>query len=157
MFSIDERIRGIPALREQVLSLYQSINQPHLAIPGKKAGPAQGFIVSLRATSGFGVFIYLYLGEAQDCAVYVSDKRNLSSEQLGEEESEAMGFVESMGFILDNLNFRQLGPDHQAELIKTLPVFQKDPKLAAPVAGGATKDAPKANATAALGKLFASF
>jgi hypothetical protein len=41
VFSIDDRIRGLPANREQVVALFQSINAPHLAIPGKQAGPAQ--------------------------------------------------------------------------------------------------------------------
>ena len=155
MFSIDERFRGLPASREQVLSLYQSINSPHLAIPGKPAGPAQAFVVGLRGSGGFAVFIYLYLAEAQDCAVYVPGRRNASPEQYQQDEAEALGFVESMGFMMDNANFRGLPASSQDELLKTLPVFFKEPKLV-PGQGKRRAD-EKRTASTNLGRLLASF
>lgn len=154
MFSIDERIRGLPAAREQVVALFQSLNSPHLAIPSKQAGPAQAFIVGVRGSGGFAVFVYLYLPEARDCAVYVSGKRNLSAEAYGEDEADALAFVESMGFMVDNLNFRSLPVERQDELLRTLPVFFKDPKLV-PSAGGPAKK--EQNPAANLGRLLASF
>ncbi|MDQ3263376.1 MAG: social motility and stimulation tgl protein [Myxococcota bacterium] len=168
MFSIDQRLRGVPATRDQVVALHQSLNSPHLAIPGKQAGPAQGFIVGVRAAGGFAIFVYLYLADLGDCAVYVSDQRNLSPDQFKEEESEALGFVESMGFMMDNTNYRGLAQDRQDELIRTLPVFQKEPRRPAAPARpaptgktGATAVAPPAAPpdadSAALGKLFTSF
>ena len=155
MFSIDERFRGLPASREQVLSLYQSINSPNLAIPGKPAGPAQAFVVGLRGSGGYAVFIYLYLADAQDCAVYAPNRRNASPEEYQQDESEALGFVESMGFMMDNANFRGLPVAQQDELLKTLPVFFKDPKLA-PSAGKNRAD-EKRTASTNLGRLLASF
>lgn len=167
MFSIDPRLRGIPANRDQVVALYQSINTPHLAIPGKQAGQAQAFIVGVRSGGGFALFVYLYLAEVGDCAVYVSDQRNMTPEQFRDEEAEAIGFVESMGFMMDNANFRGLPPEQQEELIRTLPVFQKEPKRVAPAAppasartgpGTPARGVARAPAVApALGKLFTSF
>lgn len=156
MFNIDQRLRGLPASREQVVSVHTSINQPHLAIPGKQAGPAQAFIVGLRGSAGLAVFVYLYLAETADCAVYVPDRRNLSVEEFASEESDAQAFVESMGFIMDNLNFRTLSTPDQDQLLKTLPVFQKDPRLAAPPVHTARAPEPAAP-QGSLGRLFASF
>jgi hypothetical protein len=48
MYSIDERLKGLPAVKDQVVQLYQSLNAPHLAIPGRKAGPAMAFVLGLR-------------------------------------------------------------------------------------------------------------
>jgi|CXWL01.1.fsa_nt_gi Tfp pilus assembly protein PilF len=165
MFAIDERLKGLPALRDQVVSLYQSLNQPHLAVPGKQAGPAQGYVLGLRSPSGFAVFVYLHLPESQDCAVYAPSNRAVTSEKFAEEETDALGFVESMGFIMDNLNFRGRPNDEQEQMMKTLAVFQRDPKsvvtvrsataVSAPAKPGAA--APKPPANAALGKLFGSF
>ncbi len=154
MFEIDDRIRGLPASREQVVALYQSINTPHLAIPGKQAGPAQAFIVGLRSSGGFAVFVYLYLADNQDCAVYASSRRNLSPEDYAGEENEAQGFVESMGFMMDNANFRALPQDQQEEMLKTLPVFQRDPHA---VVSGPKKTDTKPNPAASLGKIFSAF
>jgi hypothetical protein len=128
VFNLDPRLRGLPATREQVVSLHQSINAPHVAIPGKQAGPAQAFILGVRAQGGFAVYIYLYLSEVGDCAIYASDQRAVAAESFAGEESEAMGFVESMGFMMDNVNFRALPPADQDELVKNLPVFQREPK-----------------------------
>jgi hypothetical protein len=154
VFTIDERYRGLPAKSEQVIALHQSLNSPHLAIPGKKAGPAQAFVVGLRGANGFGVFVYLYLAEAEDCAVYVSGKRNASPEEFQEEEGDALAFVESMGFMMDNANWRSLPPPRQDELLKTLPVFFKDPKLSpAPRARAEEKRA----AATTLGRFLAAF
>ena len=155
MFSIDERFRGLPASREQVLALYQSINSPHLAIPGKPAGPAQAFVLGLRGSGGFAVFIYLYLSEAQDCAVYVPGRRAASQEDYQQDEAEALAFVESMGFMMDDAHFRTLPPPGQDELLKTLPVFYKDPKLV-PGASKSRAD-EKRTASTNLGRLLASF
>ncbi len=113
MFTLDERIRGLPAAKEQVVALYHSINSPHLAIPGKKAGPAVASVVGLRGPHGFAVFIYLYLPESQDCAVYASDRRSLSAGEYEAEEADAIAFCESMAFMVDNANFRALPPDQQ--------------------------------------------
>ena len=154
MFTFDERVRGLPAQRDQVAALYQSINTPHVAIPGKQAGPAQAFIVGVRTGGGFNIFVYLHLAEAKDCAVYLSDRRNLAPDQYREEEAEALGFVESMGFMMDNANFHNLAPDDQDELIRRLPVFQKDPRAAGPA-----RAAPEAEKSpqSALAKLFSAF
>jgi hypothetical protein len=154
VLTIDERLRGLPATRDQVIALHQSINQPPLAIPGKQAGPAQAFIVGLRGSTGFSVFVYLYLPEAGDCAIYVSDRRNLTSEEYGGEEAEALGFVESMGFILDTLNFRGMPPQQQDEMIRTLPVFQRDPR---PSGVMSPKGEPQKSPLAVIGRLFSSF
>ena len=155
MFFIDDRFRGLPAGREQVLLLHQSINSPHLAIPHKPAGPAQAFVLGLRGPSGYAVFIYLYLSEAQDCAVYAPARRNTSPEGYQQDEAEALAFVESMGFMMDNAHFDSQPAAQQDELLKTLPVFFKDPKLAPSSSRGRGDD--KRTASTKLGRLLASF
>lgn len=152
MFNLDEAIRGLPASRDQIASLHQSINSPHVAIPGRQAGTAQAFIVGMRRPQGFSVYIYLYLAETQESAVYVSDRKVLKPEDFNAAEQEAIGFVESMGFFMDTMNFRSLPADDQDELIRSLPVFRKAP----PAAAGAEKKETKP-AGGALGRFFASF
>jgi hypothetical protein len=157
VFTYDERIRGLPASREQVLSLQASLNSPHLAIPGKAAGPANAYVLGLRGTQGFAVFVYLYLGETQDCAVYLPERRNAGPEDFRAQEADALAFVESMGFMMDNLNFRGRSPAEQDELLRTLPVFLRDPRLASGSSSGKPAVDEKKAAAAALGRLLASF
>ncbi len=121
-------LKGLPALKEQVVALYESLNQPHLAIPGRQAGPARSFILGLRGPSGFAAFVYLYLPTSGECAVYMPSNRTATAEQYESEEAEALGFVESMGFIMDNTNFRARPPSEQDEIVKTWPPFQRAPR-----------------------------
>ncbi|SEN09190.1 hypothetical protein SAMN05444354_13069 [Stigmatella aurantiaca] len=154
MFNVDERYRGLPASREQVIALHTSLNSPHLFIPGKPAGPAQAFILGLRGSTGFATFIYLYLAEAAECAVYVSGKRNASFEEYLGEEAEALAFVESMGFMMDNSNWRSMAQATQEELLHTLPVFFRDPRQVPAVQKRVEE---KRNAAATLGRFLAAF
>jgi Tfp pilus assembly protein PilF len=164
MYSIDERLKGLPAVRDQVVQLYQSLNAPHLAIPGRKAGPAMAFVLGLRGPSGFAVFVYLYLQQSGESAVYVPSSGTVPAERYESEEAEALGFVESMGFIMDNLNFRGRPPEEQETIIRTMPVFMREPPPPAPLgqspqaaARPGTGPRPAATDVVQLGKLFSAF
>ncbi|WP_163997364.1 social motility and stimulation tgl protein [Pyxidicoccus caerfyrddinensis] len=155
MFNLDERYRGLPATREQVLALHISLNTPAVAIPGKQAGPAQAFVVGIRGGQGAAaVFVYLYLAEAADCAVYLSGRRNTTGDEYREDEGDALAFVESLGFMMDDANWRAAPPAQQDEWLKTLPVFFKEPKLVPAVVARAEE---KKNVTTTLGRFLAAF
>ena len=159
MFTIDERLRGLPATKDQIVALYESLNQPHLAVPGRQAGPARAFILGLRGPQGFAVFVYLYMPDSAQCAVYVPSNRAVSSDKYQAEEGEALGFVESMGFIMDNLNFRGRAPEEQDALLGTMPLFQREPpRLSTAKKAAADPRVGTGPLTAsALGKLFSAF
>lgn len=162
MYSIDERLKGLPAVKDQVVQLYQSLNAPHLAIPGRKAGPAMAFVLGLRGPSGFAVFVYLYLQQSGEAAVYVPSNGTVPAEQFQSEELEALGFVESMGFMMDNLNFRGRPPDEQETIIRTMPVFMREPPPPAPTGSPINGSGGKAGtgshpSVVQLGKLFSAF
>ena len=162
MYTIDERLKGLPAVKEQVVQLYQSLNQPHLAVPGRSAGPATAYVLGLRGPSGFAVFVYLYLSEAGECAVYVPTNGTVPADKYQAEEAEALGFVESMGFIMDNLNFRGRPPDEQETFIRTAPVFQREPPAPSavpgvPLQGGQKPPTGQKAGVVNIGKLFSAF
>lgn len=165
MFTIDERLGGLPAVKDQVVQLYQSLNAPHLAVPNRRAGPATAYVLGLRGMNGFAVFVYLYLSDSGECAVYVPANGTVPAERYQAEEGAALTFVESMGFIMDNLNFRGRPAEEQDGLIRTLPVFQREPPapsddipgLPASISGVTRPPIGKAQGVITLGKLFSAF
>ena len=160
VFTLDDHSRGLEASREQVAALFQSINAPHVVVPGKRAGPAQAFIACLRGTHGFSVGVYLWLSETKECAVYTTSATAQTPEEYRALQTEALGFVESMGFMMDNLNFRSLTPEHQAELLPVRPGVAGRPGGHRGNAGGGPqrRDRSVGSATsAALARLFSSF
>jgi hypothetical protein len=65
-----------------------------------------------------------------------------------------------MGFMMDTLNFRSLSPEHQAELLQSVPVWRGGraatggtPTVSPPGQAGS----PAAQTGAALARLFSSF
>ncbi len=139
MFAADSRISHVPATREQVVAVFASLNKPNIAVPGKPAQEVQGYVVG--AATGpqvFSLFVYLYLTQSREAVVYLDhDKLRVDSQGYSEAEGEALAFVESMGFMVEPLNFRNLPPDQQAALMKSLPCFTKDLRPA----GGAAEAA----------------
>jgi hypothetical protein len=125
VFEPDPSILFIPASREQVVALVESINQPQVSIPGKEPQAVQGFLCGLRNPNGtFSIYVSLYLAKTQENVVYASDRREVGMEEYRDVEIEGLHFLESMGFMLDNLNFRNLAHPQQVETLKRVPAFQ---------------------------------
>ncbi|HCF56564.1 MAG TPA: hypothetical protein DFS52_01025 [Myxococcales bacterium] len=158
MFAADPRITHIPALREQVVSLSASLNKPHIAVPGRAAQEVQAYVVGIVAGGGFSLFVYLFLTSTFEAVVYVDhDRLRVDAQGYKDVETEAMAFLESMGFMMEPLNFRRLSPEQQDEVMKNVPCFTKDLKAlaaaAAPREGAEQVDPPQLR----LARLLAAF
>jgi hypothetical protein len=152
VFEPDPSIAYIPASREQVVALVESINQPQVSIPGKEPQSVQGFLCGLRNESGsFSIFVSLFLPRSGENVVYASDRREVGMEEYRDVEIEGLHFLESMGFMLDNLNFRNLAPAQQIETLKRVPLFQVPRPGASAVA-----EAAEARSVERIARLLAS-
>lgn len=113
---------------DQVVAVIESINTPNIAIPGMSTEPVAAYIVGIRLLSGnFTVAIYLHLLHSNTACIYAADPLEVPLEGYSDLEAEAIQFTESMGFMLDNLNFRAQPPEQIARLIETLPLFHETP------------------------------
>ncbi|BDG08050.1 hypothetical protein [Anaeromyxobacter paludicola] len=149
MFQPDPSLRFIPATRERVVAIVESINQPQISVPGRPAQAVQGYLVGLRNPGGsFSVFVVLSLPASGENVVYLHDRREVGIEDYRGTEVEGLQFLESMGFMLDNLNFRNLAPELQERTLKRITAFGVPP----PPAAAAPRDPRQA-----LGRLLSSF
>ncbi|HYG67023.1 MAG TPA: hypothetical protein VD838_05165 [Anaeromyxobacteraceae bacterium] len=158
MFQPDPSIQFIPATREQVFAVVESINQPPVSLPGKPAQPVSGHLCGIRNGNGtFSIYVVLNVPRTGENVVYVHDRRQLGAEAYRDVEVEALQFLESMGFMLDNLNFRNLSAAVQDETLARIPAFS--PPRAAPAAAGphpVAREASPADASR-VARLLASF
>ncbi len=137
MFTPEPSIAYVPATREQVVSILEAINQPQVSIPGRPSQAVQGYLCSLRNSNGsFSIVLVLHLPATGENVVYLHDQRQLSAEEFRPVQQEGLQFLESMGFILDNLNFRNLSGEQQEQVIRRIPLFS--PPRPAAAAAGAT-------------------
>ncbi len=124
MFTPEPSIQFVPATREQVVAIIEAINQPQISIPGKEPQSVQGLLCSLRNANGtFSIVVALHVPRTGENVIYLHEKRQLATEEYREVQEAGLHFLESMGFMLDNLNFRNMSPALQEETMKRLPLF----------------------------------
>jgi len=56
--------------------------------------------------------------------IYISNPPEVPFDQYGILESDAIQFAESMGFMLDNMNFRAQPPNVQQQIVDAVPFFR---------------------------------
>jgi hypothetical protein len=156
VFRPDPTIPFVAAAREQVVALIESINQPQISIPGKPPQAAHGHLCGVRNANGsFSAFVGLYLPESAENVVYSREPREFPREEYLVAEAEGVHFLESMGFMLDNLNFRSLAVETQESTLKRVPLFSR-PKPVAP-ARAQEPEVTSPQRQVALARFLASF
>jgi hypothetical protein len=155
-FKPEPSINFIPVQREQVVAVVESINQPQVSVPGKASQQVFGHLCGIRNANGsFSIYVALHLPRTGENVVYVHDRGQLTVEQYRDVEIEGLHFLESMGFMLDNLNFRNLAAEVQESTLKRIPLFSPTrPRVEAPAAASASPAGPD---PARLARLLASF
>jgi hypothetical protein len=156
VFRPDPTLTHVTVTREQVVTLLESINQPQISIPGKPPQPAQAHLCGLRVGSGgIAVLVALYLADTGENVVYVREGQ-ASAADFAPAEAEGRHFLESMGFMLDNVNFRNLSPQVQEQTLKRIPLFSP-PRPPGEVPTSPVAARPAGPDPARLARLLASF
>jgi hypothetical protein len=153
LFRPDPSLTHVPVSREQVVAVIESINQPQISIPGKPPQAALGLIIGLRRADGaFTILVGLHLRQTGENVIYVHERSQVPLEAYREVEAEGVQFLESMGFMLDNLNYAKLPPEAQEQALRRVPIFHP-PRPVAPAAASVLRTSPRQ----ALVRLLAGF
>jgi hypothetical protein len=124
MFAIDSSLTHIDASHEQIVAIIESVNQPQVGVPGKSPQVAQAYVAGVRnPNASFSIYVYLILRQEYEAVIFIHPRRQFPLEAYREIEAEALHFVESMGFMMENVNFRNLSKAAQDELVERLPLF----------------------------------
>jgi len=158
LFKPEPTITWVPATREQVVAVVESINQPQVSIPGKASQQVLGHLVGIRNGNGtFSIYVALHLPKSGENVVYVYDRRQLTVEEYRDVEVEGLQFLESMGFMLDNLNFRNLAADVQDQTLERIPLFSQQSRPPSDSGGAPPGARPSGTDPARIARLLASF
>jgi hypothetical protein len=153
VFTPDPDIKFVSTTRDQVVAIIEGINQPQVSIPGKAPQGVSGHLCGLRnANATFSIYVALHLPKSGENVVYLHPRRQLSADEYRQVQDEGLAFLESMGFMLDNLNYRNMTPELQDATLKRIPLFSP-PKAPAPTQAAADGAAEAAR----LARLLASF
>lgn len=111
---------AVPARR--VLRLHRSLNRIQVALPGFPSQEATAYLCGFSSGQGVRVAAVLELHVSRRLAVYLNDQGEVADRKAGAVFSEGVGFAESMGFMLDDLNFQKLPPEEREVLWASLPL-----------------------------------
>ncbi|AKU89937.1 hypothetical protein [Vulgatibacter incomptus] len=151
MFSIDPMQKHIEASPDRILSIVESINSPFVAVPGRESQATSAFIVGLRSAEGHpGLVVHLWLSQAREAVIYTPDDAQEARRDYQGAMNAALEFCESMGFMMEDVPFRELTPEAQWEILGNLPPFQRDPapsrlagsSMLQPVTAGPSMNSP---------------
>ena len=151
MLREDPERTHVQARREDIVTIYESANQPLVQIPGRAAEAAQAAVIALRAGRAFEVLVALTFAESRENVVYAPDAP-VPQSHLQQAVDEALNFAESMGFILES-TWAGLDARQKEEVMKRMSAFQEpQPKqVQQPV------ERPKTDGLSAVARLFAAF
>ncbi len=156
-FKPEPSITWVPAAREQVVAVIESINQPQVSIPGKASQQVSGHLCGVRNANGtFSIYVGLHLPKSGESVIYVHDRRQLTVDEYRDVEVEGLQFLESMGFMLDNLNFRNLSPEVQDDTLRRIPLLSKPRPPGEAPAGAAARPAATTSSVR-VARLLAAF
>lgn len=123
-FTFDPSRPFIDVPRRDIAALYESVNQASVLVPGQTNAPAKAVVVGHRMGAGFEVVVGLHVVSSGHHLVFTrGDAAPLDSEGARNAARDALAFVESMGFFMENANVAQLPPEEREELLERLAVF----------------------------------
>jgi hypothetical protein len=132
MFVWQKKVKslGIPAHR--VLLLHRSLCDVQLALPGLPSQQAGAYLCAFSVEKGIHVVVAFHLIESDQLAFYFYDKGEVRQQDGGRVLGEGIDFIESMGFMLGDLDFAQLDLPERVSLWDSLPLRKGVPAPSTP-------------------------
>lgn len=127
MFELDSTLTHIDVPPERVVSVITPLNNPAVQTDLSEPEPTLAYICSAQMESGhFGMWIYFYHQDSHVARIYSWSEGEIGRDQFADVETMALDFVESMGFLMDNSQYRKKPPEERIAFYNSLPCFSAD-------------------------------
>lgn len=153
MFTPDSRRTWLDIEPDEVVALYRSVTQVSVLLPGQPSALAHAVVVGYRPPGGFAVALALHLTDSGKHLVYRHDEEVLDAAKARTAAQEALAFVEEMGFLMENVAWRDLPAEERQETLSSLKVFAPPADVTKATDGGR----PPADPRSQLARLLSQF
>ena len=147
MFQWDKSITTLELPAAKTIHLFRSMRDVQLALPGLPAQEASAYLCQYEAPQGVGTAVVFHLHKSSQLAFYVEAPSVVPAGKAETMLDRALVFVESMGFLMTDLDIHLLGESDREMLWSSLPL-QKGITVPERVAG--PKALPASTETVAL-------
>ncbi len=124
MFVIQKQLSVLNVPSSRVAMLYRSAVEIQLALPDLPSQMGSAVMVMLKGGGNIQVLVGLSLVKSCRNIFYVSESGEVPAEQADQELEEGLIFAESMGFILNDVDFCRMTAEEQEVYWKNLPICQ---------------------------------
>jgi hypothetical protein len=147
MFQWDKSVKTLEVPVDKVLHLFRSMREVQLALPGLPAQEASAYLCQYHSGPGVGTATVFHLHKSGQLAFYVNSPREVPEGKADSMLDQALTFVESMGFLMTDLDIHLLGAADRELLWSSLPLRtgvkpQDQVPVEKPAATVATKSPP---------------
>lgn len=122
MFQWDKSINKLDVPAEKVHHLFRSMRDVQLALPGLPAQESSAYLCQYQAPGGVGTTVVFHLHKSGQLAFYVDTPREVPAAKADAILDQTLVFVESMGFLMTDLDIHLLGASDREMLWLSLPL-----------------------------------
>lgn len=124
MYQWDKSINSLDLEADQVIQLFRSMRDVQLALPGLPAQEATAYLCQYQSAQGVGTVVAFHLHKSAQLAFYIDAPIVVAAERADAVLDQSLTFVESMGFLMSNLDIQLLGEADRRLLWSSLPLQQ---------------------------------
>lgn len=126
MFDMQENLLRLEIPASRIKRLYQAMGLVQLAIPGFPTQGVGAYMVAFSQDQeqGCRVAVALHLKETARLVFYLNEAGDVPADQVEDVLEDGVIFVESMGFLLNDLEFHVLSVEEREKLWNSLPLRQ---------------------------------
>ncbi len=122
MFLWDKSVSALGVPAGQVVHLFRSMRPVQLALPGMPVQQASAFLCQYRGAAGIVTTAAFHLEKQSQLAFYFGDPKEVAAAKADGMLDQGLNFVESMGFLLADLDIHLLSGSDRDLLWDSLPL-----------------------------------
>jgi len=126
MFVQEQQKYWVEAKPENVAYIASSVNRPVVVLTGKPPQPAQAYVGIVHSPRGYEIYVYLHCIHSNEGLLFRWDQGAVSKDNAPVVQKEAIGFAESMGFMMSDLRWREQNASGRADMFNSVPMFFQD-------------------------------
>ena len=123
MFVLDDTIEKLDVDASTLLKLFRSMRDVQMALPGFPSQEASAYLCQFQAGKSVATFAVFHLQRSGKLAFYRSEPGEVTPAKAEGVMYQGLDFVESMGFLLSDMDLELMADADRAMLWKSLPLF----------------------------------
>lgn len=140
MFKLDDSLEKLEMPVARVLKLFRSMRDVQLALPGQPSQEASAYLCQFRTDKAVATVAAFHLQNSGNLAFYRSDPREVNAQKASSMLEKGLDFVESMGFLLTDMDIDLMEESDREMLWTSLPLYKGPGRSAA---GGSSSVKPE--------------